>query len=457
MAAYNASTVIWSTCNSGGMPADGDEITVCNEHLYMDENANPAHTFTVIVRTELDFNLAGWDIAADVTLDDLGVGVYLAAGTLTGTLESSTPGVIADLGVGGAVTGGVNMDGNSCTWAGTGSLDCTTIAGTLNLGGAATGLAATVSADTTLATDLTCLSFDHAVGTLTLTGTPVITVGAGGFNYAGAFSGTYELVFSATTSVARTPSHTYTTKITVNAGVVATTSGTVTTVKLGGSGTLSIGANTLSLRWGATAGALADWTGDVISTSGYVNVYLGSGVNGAPGGSLSTTGPMRIYCAGASNRSCNWIGNISANNLFIGNGLTAALMTITHTGKLALTGDLTIGGVGVGDAGGVVLETSGIVCIAGAVGQGHANNVGNALHLGSTYVECGGAFDGDNLTVTDTSGTCHIMGLGTGTLQNVATDNLILAHDFATYGANTNVGQDTHAAPGSMALCGVGY
>ena len=39
----------------------------------------------------------------------------------------------------------------------------------------------------------------------------------------------------------------------------------------------------------------------------------------------------------------------------------------------------------------------------------------------------------------------------------VATDNLILAHDFATYGANTNVGQDTHAAPGSMALCGVGY
>ena len=118
MAAYNASTGIWSTCNSGGMPADGDEITVSASLLAMDENANVAHTFTVVVEGGNSFYIHGWDIAAVVSLG-YESNFYGNGGTFSGTLAASAD-CNVDLGTGTALVGAVDMDGNSCTWSGTG-------------------------------------------------------------------------------------------------------------------------------------------------------------------------------------------------------------------------------------------------------------------------------------------------------------------------------------------------
>jgi len=443
MAAYNASTGIWSTCNSGGMPADGDEITVCNEHLYMDENANPAHTFTVIVRTEFNFNLAGWDIAADVTLDDLGVGVYLAAGTLTGTLESSTPGVIADLGVGGAVTGGVNMDGNSCTWAGTGSLDCTTIAGTLDLGGAATGLDIDVTANTITLTATTCGDFTLSAGGAIAAGAVDMTVN-GDLSIItgtlGAQTGTWECVGTGALYLD------YNTQfVSLKVSGTYTVSGSFVFVKaLSGDGTIAMANHTIYFRlplvdnWYTFTGTYTG-TGSFIILIGYAD---------RSNAAMIDLGDYALLCA--VDEDLTFTADLQC-------GALQLKCSVGTTSKLTC-GELHCAALLFGDDGenkNGNLETNGVVTVD-SVSVDDATTA-STWNMGSSYIECDGVFDGDNLTVTDTSGTCHIMGLGTGTLQNVATDNLILAHDFATYGANTNVGQDTHAAPGSMALCGVGY
>ena len=452
MAEYTASTAIWSTCNGGIVPANGDTINVASL-LAMDEDSAGAETFTVNVAAGITLNLAGWTLAATVTRA-AGANINFVNGVLTGTITATASGGTIVLGTGAALVGAVDMAGNSCTWAGTGTLDCS-LTDELDLGGAATGLSIEVSANTTtIVTDLTCLGFNHSAGTIICTGLPTISVGSGGFVSEGVLAdNTVKVAFWENGEI-----DTYNRIIRnlhIPVGITATTktgSGVFYPAALTGGGVLNIGDAAVAMRICPAANDfLSGWTG-TISGPGYPRVY---NTNYSPGGDLIITCAQGFMFEAGGSRTIVWDGNIDvAGPITIRTAGTATWTITLSVGKTIRCTDVTLGSDAAADH--LVLSLLGNLIATGDIAKGAAS-ASVSVALNSSHVQCN-TFDGDGITITDTYGACHIMGVGAASeLKNVATDNLILAHDFATYGANTNVGQDTHAAPGSMALCGVGY
>jgi len=477
MAAYIADSDTWSTCNGGSRPADGDEITVDEVDfgvLYMDENSAPAESFTVHVPAYCELSLDGYTLEAIITIGGTWSKLSLFNGLLyMGTVSVTADGASIDLLSTGAIDGGVNAGGFTCDWSGIGTLDCTTIAGTLDLGGAATGLAITTSAATTLASALVAKS---------------LSVGA---DWADAGN---SITVEDLTYTAGTPTMTgdYTVRDTIawhNLTKPLSHLISVDGYKLAAGGTISFRK--------FTAGTGDD--GDALNALGY-NIYFDPTASNAwlqPESSGKVTGGHgRFFIRPTTSVTIGRMDIERTGSLGDINFMPANAKTITQIGDwtfdtladntLMRTSNLHTMTVTLGNYttrfGGIVelgytgrtsvttLNLAGIVTFEGGFRNAPGALGKHVVNFGSAYVESPAVFDGageagvgadEPMTFTDTSGTCHIMGLGTGTLQNVVTDNLILAHDFATYGsdgtANTNVGQDTHAAPGSMALCGVGY
>jgi len=158
MAAYIADSDTWSTCNGGSRPADGDEITV-DAVLYMDENSASAESFTVIVPANCNLFLDGFTLEGNVLVGGVSSRLDFSNGLIyMGTVSATADGAIITLFTTGAINGGMNANGFTVVWYGSGTLDCSLAVGVLDLGGAATGLAITTTAATTLASALVAKS-----------------------------------------------------------------------------------------------------------------------------------------------------------------------------------------------------------------------------------------------------------------------------------------------------------
>jgi len=447
MASYVASSTTWSDCNSDFAPVDGDEITIANDSfLLMDENSVVGETFSVIIGDGSDLDLDGYTLAASV---DGGVAtqVLVTDGLLTGGITASgSMGVL--LGTTGAIDGYVNADGNDIIWTGIGTLDCSTVA-TLDLGGSALGLSIEVSASTTIATDITCLGFDHSAGTITCTGLPTISVGTGGFQAGSTITSVgYRVVFTANTTFAK--SLVTAERITVESGVTINTSSSVNARNLTGSGTVNLGVNGWFMKSNAD-GWGAGWSGKFTSTSGFLYFY-NNGYD--PQCVLEAT---NLWFRTTADKSVTLTKALKVSGKLIIASSAAGFKSTVITPAAVKVGTLILGNAS--GTGSGIFNTTGSVLVGG-IKKGHADNSQNALTLNESYIECSGTFDGDGITITDTKDTVHINGRGTGTIQNVATNNQIHAHDFATYGsgatANTNVDEDEWATVNSSSLMGVG-
>jgi len=454
MASYNvASDSDWSVCNGGGEPNDGDVITVLPGILLtMDKNSTGEETYEVVLNEGACLDLAGYNLSSDVVK---GEGAYLCVngGTLTGAVTTiATVAADVDMGSGGEIYGSVNLGGVPTTWSGSTSpaIICETAASTLDLGtdgsgGPADASMVSVEIDSagtvTAGAAIMCGSFTHTAGTYgasaydhTVYGS--LSLNAGTF---GAQTGTWEC--AGTGALYLDYNNQF---VSLKVSGTYTVSGSFVFVKaLSGDGTIAMANHTIYFR----LPSVDNWytfTGTYTGTGSF-KLYLATSRSNA---AMIDLGDYAFSCVIDNAYTLTADLQCGALQLTSANGTTGKLTC----GELHCAA-LLFGDDGENENGN--LETNGVVTVDSvSVDDATAASTWN---MGSSYIECGGVFDGDNLTVTDTSGTCHIMGLGTGTLQNVVTDNLILAHDFATYGANTNVGQDTHAAPGSMALCGVGY
>jgi len=451
MAIYNASTQIWSTCNSGGLPDDGDAISITLASLGMDENANVAHTFTVVVEGGNSFYIHGWDIAAVVSLGYEST-FYGNGGTFSGTLAASAD-CNVHLGTGTALVGAVDMDGNSCTWSGTGTLDCTS-AGTLSLGGAATGLAVTVSANTTTLTDGT------VCGGFTLSAGGTIAAGAADMEIhgnlslvagtLGAQTGTWTLAETGCTVVV---GGAYAVHLALAADVAATVPAHTYILSLTGpaSASLSIGNRNLQVGFGLAATNKWQFAGDVTAAAGAV--YYDQRVTPdacTVGVNISASLQLRAIPADSQlslpSVACGALGIWHTN---VGGVVTLA------------TAYLNCGAVVLGKA--AVEDRSGGLTLTGrafidGLSAGNAGNLQNALTLNSCYIETTGTIDGADITVTaDADDTVHIVGIGAPDIQNLEPDHVVHCHDCNNNGGNNgNVTFDAHTPPGSLVLCGVG-
>jgi len=130
-------------------------------------------------------------------------------------------------------------------------------------------------------------------------------------------------------------------------------------------------------------------------------------------------------------------------------------LTLDGTGFRA--GSLVLGRVQNKNHFGILNCGSGPIFIEGSIARGHADNGANELNLESCYLELGGEFDGDGITVTADAGAVHVQGVGeSASITNVESDSPIFAHDCEDGGDNVNVSFDEHCPPSSLTLLGAG-
>jgi len=354
------------------------------------------------------------------------------------------------------IFGGINATTVTHSNTASGNVLTHNVAGTLSLGGSAVGLQILITANTTIATAVTCYGYERSGGTVTFTGVPTITVGAGGCIYAATPTGTFNLTFTANANLRNNRGNNKCVLLTIPTGVTATIIAESGATALSGGGTISIGTSTFWLVL-SIAGWLTGWTGLLTTSTGFIYVFPSSSDYDPLGDiRLTTTDSGYIKVQTTTNKTLSWTGNIDVSEFRIYATTAGNLMTINITSdkNLTVTGTLKLGNTAATTGGGV-LSTNGLVKI-GSLALGNAANRNGAWAVNSSYIECSGVMNGTEIAFTDTSGTCHILGLGTGTIQSVTTDNLIHAHDFNTYGVNTNVTEDYYAYPQSGALMGCG-
>lgn len=155
-------------------------------------------------------------------------------------------------------------------------------------------------------------------------------------------------------------------------------------------------------------------------------------------------------------------GDLSTSGTLVVAGTGAGdVMTLDVNGNALTAGATTVGVAGL-DRSGVILCGGGIIKITSLI-DGGAANLNNAIALESCYLEASGTLDFDNIAHSAAADdVVHIVCTGTGEVTNFDPVKIVHVHGDATVdgGGNNTVNNvttfNTHAAPGSMRLMGVG-
>ena len=415
-----------------------------------------------------DPGLLAGAVTGNIDLKTAGI-VFATGASLTGDQTCNAGGNVVALGADGAIVGSFNADGNAVAWTGTGTLDCNQTQ-PLDLGPTgATGLDVTVSANTTtLGAALRAKSLDVTGGTLTTANYAVnvqnLTRNAGA---------TYNLGTSVFTSTG-TGTWTWYGDSLPHArlgGVEGTYAGHVVTswtifadkytfgVGSGGIAVSILTGNYLRLNataansWNQPTGA-----GKVVGAgTGHVDVY--AYVNATIGRmdiSLDTGAVtfITIFAGEVITQGGDWL--LGTGPVVLQEFTADQSNTITLAGYRTVMGATTIRKAVINSITTFNLG-SGIVSLGGLKRTAEFTGP-QVLNLNTAHIETTGRIDGAGITVTaDADNTVHITGIGAPTVQNFEPDHVVHCHG-CTEGAgnNANVTFDEYAAPGSLALCGVG-
>lgn len=183
---------------------------------------------------------------------------------------------------------------------------------------------------------------------------------------------------------------------------------------LAGAGELALGGRGLTISY--PSDDFWVFTGD-ITGAGSIQITMSADRQNLATIDVGTATTLLLYTT-VANRTLT-VGDIIADNTInLYSTVAPNVATINITGSLTC-GTLTPGrATGQNRSGKVILSSN--THVIGAIASGHAENLLNAIHLGSCYLEItgGGELDFDNIAVDCDDGACHIEGLGAATVSN---------------------------------------
>ena len=235
-------------------------------------------------------------------------------------------------------------------------------------------------------------------------------------------------------------------------GVDSTLTGKVWVKRLSGAGRIILDDQILAFAFGAVNDFYTA-TCEYTATTGEVKIY--GGAADQTNAAAMDFGAVKVsYGMASAVRQLAVAGRFTCGILFVtGNGV-ANINRLVANGGLDASGLITLGTVGTAKFGGLTLAGScsmgaGLVCVG--------TSVANELNLGSAHLSLTGEIDGVNAAtgaIVPTNVAASVYG---GTVTDLDCSG---TEELTTFGSTlnncTNVTNDTHAPPGSLALMGVG-
>jgi hypothetical protein len=348
-----------------------------------------------------------------------------------------------------SVTNVITLDNMTVTTA------AATITGDVNLGDV--GGAGALTMSDTLTIDG---SFLLDGGTLTMA-TNKLTVSGSYIKTSGTMVTPGELEMTGTADL-DSGTNNYPAKISTVGAITVTLTGTSYTnnANIGTGSTLAIGGQTFHVE--PTNNDFFTCAGTITQSFGSLRLYLKADrTNALP---INTNGGL-LYLSGVAG---NWIltqsSTVDCGNLRIANGTVGYKSTLSMSANLSAAA-VTIGYPGAFDANGGLILGSGTHTIA-SIASSNAANLNNTIALESCTLQCTGAFNADNITVSASAALAPRLifiagGAITNTLDKDVDNPVAVFGDADAVGLNNanNViayGPNAQTYPGSMLLFGVG-